>query len=204
MRAFEDAGAIVEDVDIEIPYSQRELSDLWARLISPLNVGTIEGFKAGGLDLFKDHRDSFPPEYLKWIDAAYDYTIHDVARDQQMRTVVSDAVQGVVDAYDFLVTPTVSAVQVDNATDGNTVGPREVAGREVDPLIGWCMTFFTNFSGHPSASVPAGMIDERLPVGMQIIGGRYDDAGVLTASHAFEQVRPWDAAYQICRERPLA
>lgn len=204
VRAFEDAGAIVENVDIDIPFSQRELSDLWARLISPLNVGTIEGFKAGGLDLFKDHRDSFPPEYLEWIEAAYDYTIHDVARDQQMRTVVSDAVQGVVDAYDFLVTPTLSAVQVDNATDGNTVGPREVAGREVDPLIGWCMTFFTNFSGHPSASVPAGMIDGRLPVGMQIIGGRYDDAGVLIASRAFEQARPWDATYQICRDRPLA
>ena len=203
VRGFEDAGAIVENVDIAIPFSQRELSDLWARLISPLNVGTIEAFKAGGLDLFKDHRDSFPPEYLEWIEAAYDYTINDVARDQQMRTVVSDAVQGVVDVYDFLVTPTVSAVQVDNATDGNTVGPREVAGREVDPLIGWCMTFFTNFSGHPSASVPAGMIDGRLPVGMQIIGGRYDDAGVLTASHAFEQVRPWDAAYQLCRDRPL-
>ena len=64
------------------------------------------------------------------------------------------------------------------------------------------MTFFTNFSGHPSASVPAGMIDGRLPVGMQIIGGRYDDAGVLTASRAFEQLRPWDAAYELCRDRP--
>jgi len=203
LRAFEDAGAIVEELEIDIPYSQRELSDLWSRLISPLNVSTIEGFKAAGLDLFKDHRDSFPPEYLQWIEAAYDYTIHDVARDQQMRTTVSDAVQQVLDSYDFLVTPTLSAVQVDNATDGNTLGPREVAGREVDPLIGWCMTYFTNFSGHPSASVPAGMIDGRLPVGMQIIGGRYDDAGVLTASRVFEQMRPWDSTYQLCRERPL-
>jgi amidase/aspartyl-tRNA(Asn)/glutamyl-tRNA(Gln) amidotransferase subunit A len=47
------------------------------------------------------------------------------------------------------------------------------------------------------------MIDGRLPVGMQIIGGRHDDAGVLTASRAFEQVRPWDSTYQVCRERPL-
>ncbi len=124
VRAFEEAGATVEEVEIAIPFSQRELSDLWSRLISPLNVATIEGFKAGGLDLFTDHRDSFPPEYLQWIDAAYHYTIHDVARDQEMRSVVSDAVQNVVDSYDFLVTPTVSAVQVENATDGNTVGPR--------------------------------------------------------------------------------
>ena len=125
-------------------------------------------------------------------------------RDQQMRTEVSDAVQGVVDDYDFLVTPTLSAVQVDNADDGNTVGPREVAGLEVEPLIGWCMTYFFNFSGHPSASIPAGLIDGRLPVGMQLIGARYDDSGVLTASRAFEQVRPWDATYEICRDRPLA
>ena len=203
VRAFEDAGAIVEEVTIDIPYSQRELSDLWARLITPLNIGTIEGFKAAGIDLFKDHRDSLPPEYLERTEAGYFYTIHDVARDQRMRTIVYDAIRLVIDSFDFLVTPTVSAVQVDNATDGNTLGPREVAGREVDPLIGWCMTFFTNFSGHPSASVPAGMIDGRLPVGMQIIGGRHDDAGVLTASRAFEQVRPWDSTYQVCRERPL-
>ncbi len=84
-----------------------------------------------------------------------------------------------------------------------TRSDREVAGREVDPLIGWCMTFFTNFSGHPSASVPAGLIDGQLPVGMQIIGGRYDDAGVLTASRAFEQLRPWEGIYQLCRDRVL-
>jgi Asp-tRNA(Asn)/Glu-tRNA(Gln) amidotransferase A subunit family amidase len=48
------------------------------------------------------------------------------------------------------------------------------------------------------------MIDGRLPVGMQIIGGRYDDAGVLTASRVFEQLRPWDASYELCRQRPIA
>jgi len=28
------------------------------------------------------------------------------------------------------------------------------------------MTYFLNFSGHPAASIPAGLIDGRLPVGM--------------------------------------
>ena len=171
--------------------------------ISPVNIGTIERFKAQGIDLFRDYRDSFPVEYLRQIEAGYHLTVNDVSRDQQMRTVVSDAIQKVVNSYDFLVTPTLSAVQVENALDGNTLGPREVAGREVDPLIGWCMTYFTNFSGHPSASVPAGMIDGQLPVGMQVIGGRYDDAGVLSASRAFELMRPWDHTYRLCRERSL-
>jgi amidase len=47
-----------------------------------------------------------------------------------------------------------------------------------------------NFSGHPAASIPAGMA-EGLPVGMQLIGRRYADADVLAASAAFERLRPW-------------
>jgi amidase/aspartyl-tRNA(Asn)/glutamyl-tRNA(Gln) amidotransferase subunit A len=201
VEAFEEAGAMVEQVDISLPYDQLELADLWCRMIAPLNIGGIEGLKAGGIDLLGEHRASMPPEYIRRIEAGYQLSVTDVIRDQTMRTEVSDAVQRVVDDYDLLVTPTVSAIQVDNADDGDTVGPREVAGVEVEPLIGWCMTYFLNFSGHPAASIPAGLIDDRLPVGMQLIGARYDDCGVLTASRAFEQLRPWADTYEICRQR---
>ena len=61
----------MDEVDDPIPYDQRELSDLWCRLITPLNIDTFEGFKAAGMDLLRDHRDSFPPAYLRWIDAGY-------------------------------------------------------------------------------------------------------------------------------------
>ncbi len=121
-----------------------------------------------------------------------------------MRTNICDAIDEVLATYDFIVTPTVGAVQVDNATDGNTIGPSEVNGVAVDPLIGWCLTYLLNFSGHPAASIPAGQIGGRLPVGMQIIGRRHDDAGVLKASAVFEQLRPWESIYQLCRDRRLA
>jgi amidase len=85
----------------------------------------------------------------------------------------------------------------------NTNGPVQINGEEVDPLIGWCMTYFTNFSGHPSASIPAGMTENNLPVGMQIIGKRYRDVDVLTASSVFERLKPWQHIYKICQERPL-
>jgi amidase/aspartyl-tRNA(Asn)/glutamyl-tRNA(Gln) amidotransferase subunit A len=75
------------------------------------------------------------------------------------------------------------------------------AGR-IDPLIGWCLTYFVNFTGHPAASIPAGLADG-LPVGMQIIGRRYADDDVLAASAAFERLRPWNDSYRICEERPL-
>ena len=102
----------------------------------------------------------------------------------------------------FSVCPTLAAMPVDNASDGDTKGPAKVDGVEVDPLIGWCLTYVTNFSGHPSASVPAGL-SGGLPVGLQIIGRRYADGDVLAAAAAVERVRPWRDAYEICMRRPL-
>lgn len=201
VTAFEEAGAIVEEIEIAIPFDHLELAELWCRMIAPINIGAIEGLKEAGIDLFGEHRDSMPPEYVRRIEEGYRLSITDIGRDQAMRTAVSDAVQGAVDAYDFLITPTVSAMQVDNSEDGDTVGPSEVAGVTVEPLIGWCMTYFLNFSGHPAASIPAGMVDGQWPVGMQIIGGRYDDPSVLAASRVFEQLRPWTDTYELCRIR---
>ena len=52
-------------------------------------------------------------------------------------------------------------------TDGNTKGPDRIDGEAVDSLIGWCLTYPVNFTGHPAASIPAGLVGN-LPVGMQI------------------------------------
>ena len=45
-----------------------------------------------------------------------------------------------------------------------------------------------NMSWNPAASVPCGFTAEGLPVGLQIVGRRFDDLGVLQASAAFEQI----------------
>jgi amidase/aspartyl-tRNA(Asn)/glutamyl-tRNA(Gln) amidotransferase subunit A len=129
-------------------------------------------------------------------------SVMEVWNDQIIRTEIYDAIESVLQKYDLLVTPTLACLPVKNGTDGNTLGPTHINGEEVDPLIGWCLTYVTNFSGHPSASIPAGLV-EGLPVGMQIIGRRGADIDVLAASAAFERVRPWKDAYRICEERPV-
>lgn len=203
VRVFEDAGAHVEQVDLGIRRDQRELSDLWCRLIMPINVAGIEGFKAAGIDLMGDHPDDLPPKYREWVERGYKLTALDIANDQAMRTEIFDAFQGVFADYDLIVGPTLCALPVDNADDGSiTVGPSEVEGVAVDELIGWCPTYLVNFTGHPAASVPAGMADG-LPVGMQIIGRSFADSDVLAASAAVERLRPWRDTYRIPAGRPL-
>jgi amidase len=197
VQAFEEAGAHVEEVKLGIERDQHELSDLWCRVIIPINVEFFENLKGRGIDLLSDHRDDFPPEYLRWVDEGYRLTVPELMRDQQMRTEVYDAIQGVLERYDLLVTPTLACLPVRNSDDGNTKGPTEINGVEVDPLIGWCLTYPVNFSGHPAASIPAGMADGNLPVGMQIVGRRYADGDVLAASAAFERIRPWQDSYRL-------
>ena len=203
VRVFEEAGAHVEEVKVGLRRSQRELSDLWCRLMMPLNVAALEGLAAAGYDLFDEHRTDLPPEYLGWIDRYRGMTALELAADQAARTEVYDAIQGVFSKYDLLVTPTVACLPVKNASDGNTVGPSHVAGEAVDPLIGWCLTYPINFTGHPAASAPAGLSKGGLPVGMQIVGRRYADLDVLAASATLERLRPWNLTYDRCRERPL-
>jgi amidase len=202
VQAFEDAGAHVDEVKLGIRRDQRELSDLWCRLIMPINVAGIEGLKAAGIDLLRDHPDDLPAEYREWLDRGYQLTALDIANDQAMRTEIFDAFQDVFGRYDLILGPTLSALPVKNGADGNTLGPSEVEGVAVDPLIGWCPTYLVNYTGHPAASIPAGMADG-LPVGMQIIGRRYADADVFAASAAFERLRPWRNTYRIPAERRL-
>jgi amidase/aspartyl-tRNA(Asn)/glutamyl-tRNA(Gln) amidotransferase subunit A len=203
VQAFKEAGALVEEVKLGITRPLLEYSDVWNRLYMVLNLHAFESYKRNGINLLKDHRDDFPPEYLHWVEAAQRMSALDLYRDQDVRTEIFNAIQGVFNDYDLLVTPTLANLPVDNAPDGNTVGPSVINGEKVDSLIGWCLTYFVNFTGHPAASIPAGMSDNGLPIGMQIIGRRNADVDVLAASGAFERLRPWHGSYRLCRERPL-
>jgi len=203
MRAFEDAGAEVVEVDIDIDLDQRELADLWCRLIMPLSLDAFANLKAGGLDILGEHRSDLPPEFLRWADHVATMSVMDYFDDNSSRSRVYDALQEVMSGHRVLVSPTLACLPTENLATGETRGPTEREGVEVDPVIGWCMTYFTNFTGYPAVSLPAGL-SGRLPVGLQVIGGRGADLDVMAAAAAFERARPWEHIYEIPASRSLA
>lgn len=197
--AFEEAGANVEPVTIGLPMGHRDLCDLWLRIGTRLNIGVLEAFKAQGVDLMADHRDELPEALIDWTERGYAETPRAARLDGIARSEVFDAIQGVFDRYDLLVSPTNATVPPVNAVErGETKGPTEVGGVQLDPLIGWAMTYAVNLTGHPAASIPAGLSDG-LPVGMQLIGRRLADDDVIRASAAFERLRPWHSDYPALR-----
>ena len=83
-------------------------------------------------------------------------------------------------SFDVLITPTLPMVATPLVTASDT---RETYISRALEMIPNTAPF--DVSGHPATTVPAGLADG-LPVGMVIIGKRFDDATCLQAAHAFE------------------
>ena len=100
---------------------------------------------------------------------------------------------GVCDFFedvDILVTPTMAIPAFEHPKTMRDY-PHEVNGVEVG-ATGWHpFTYPFNLTGQPAATVPCGFTDEGLPVGLQIVGRRFEDLLVMQVAAAFEKARPW-------------
>ncbi len=103
------------------------------------------------------------------------------------REVIYDNVCKHFKEYDILITPTMACP----AFELGVSSPSEIDGKKVS-LGAWSpYTHPFNMTGHPAASIPCGWSTEGLPIGMQIIGKRFDEVTVLQVSKAFEEIAPW-------------
>ena len=66
--------------------------------------------------------------------------------------------------------------------------------KSADPLAMYLSDIYTlsvNLAGLPGISVPCGLTAAGLPVGLQIIGQPFQEAGLLAIAHAYEQAHQW-------------
>lgn len=89
--------------------------------------------------------------------------------------------------YDLLLTPTTATTPF--VAEGPP--PSKIAGKDVTAAGFIPFTYPFNFTGHPAASLPAGLAANGLPVGLQAVAPRHADALLLAVSAAYEQARPW-------------
>ncbi len=89
--------------------------------------------------------------------------------------------------WDFLITPTVSVA----AFPAELLQPPHWDQHAWDWMSWAEFSYPFNMAWNPAATVPCGFTQDGLPVGMQIVGKRFDDLGVLQASAAFEKALPW-------------
>lgn len=196
VHVFEKLGYKVDLVHFNWKTPLKEMAEMWCRSISIDTSIDLELWKREGLDLIKDHRDELNEEFIRWQEIAFNSKVMDFRRFNEIRTEMLDAQEEVFKNYTAILAPVTSCLPVLNSNDRDTMGPKDV-----EPLIGFCETFFENFTGNPACSIPAGLSKGGLPIGLQIIGKKWRDQDVIALARIFEAEHPWN--YDIPKNRAI-
>jgi aspartyl-tRNA(Asn)/glutamyl-tRNA(Gln) amidotransferase subunit A len=180
LKAFEELG---HNVDIW-PGKLPRVDDAWSKLMANELYAIV-------CDQLEDVREEMGRTLVGSLDQAKNFAIGDLIAIQRARARLNDTLAEYFTDFDLLVTPTMPT----DAFDAKGPPPAEIDGVAIDLLDAVAFTYPFNLSGHPAATVRAGMSANGLPAGLQIIGPRYRDDLVLQAAYAYEQMRPWNDAW---------
>ena len=177
-RLFERAGAHVTPMKPFMTQAMLDGMDHAWRMRSHIDLQALA----------PEARETVLPYIRAWAGSAADMSGEAVFRAFSQFHATRVAAVAACRAYDYVISP-VSPVP---AFDAELPSPTN------DPLrplahIGFTVPY--NMSEQPAASINCGYTASGLPIGLQIVGQRFDDLGVLQVSRAFEQVRepqrPW-------------
>ena len=171
VKVFEDLGAKVEQKD--------------PGFADPEPIFRAHWF-SGAAFLLKSvkERKLVDPGLLEVAAMGEKITAHEILEAQMKRGALGAHMNLFHRDYDLLVTPTlaIAAFDADKKTADAMLHDR---------WTDWTpFSFPFNLTQQPAASIPCGLTKAGLPVGLHIVGPRYQDALVLRAARAFETVRP--------------
>ncbi len=192
---LQDLGAKV--VEISLPYSKYCVAVYYivATAEASSNLARFDGVQYGLreeeknlIDMyFATRRKGFGPEVKRrvilgtyvlssgYYDAYY-------LRAQKVRSLIKKDFDNAFESCDVIMTPT-------------SPTPAFKLGEKLDdPLKMYLSDIFTisaNLAGLPAISIPCGLTDEGLPVGVQFIGKAFDEKTILKISYAYQSVTPW-------------
>lgn len=145
-------------------------------------------------DLLETDRDRVAPEIIWNIEKGQNITADEVLAAERVRARIFHEMTAFFQTYDLLACPTVSVppYPVDQRF------PTEIGGQKLTSYIDWMfLTFVITLTGCPAISVPCGMTQSGLPVGLQVIGKPRGDFDLLSAAHLLED------ALGLARQMPI-
>ncbi|HXX10372.1 MAG TPA: amidase [Burkholderiales bacterium] len=174
--AFQEQGCVVEEVNPEwgdpIEMEHCHFASNYAGMLGP------------SLDKWQDKMD---PGLVALTRHGMTYSAGDYCRAQGERLLYHDKMRAFFERYDLLLTPSLSVA----AFPADRLIPSHWEQHPWDWLRWAGFSYPFNLTGFPAATCPCGLTADGLPVGLQIVAGRFRDLRVLQASRAFERARPW-------------
>ena len=176
--ALRDSGAQIEEVDLG-----------WSAAINEAWTAHWSVYLA---QFFGQHlaewRDRMDPGVVRLMDAGLAMSAVDFKRLEFVRTEHWLKLAPILGEFDALLCPTMTMAAPETGKAEQEFEFVDDTGR----YHALDMTApFSCVSQCPAISVPSGFTEGGLPTGLQIVGRRYDDLGVLNIAAALEQIRPW-------------
>ena len=192
IEKYKELGAEVEECSLDIAKYSLAAYYIIACAEASSNLGRFDGIRytyrtkefSNLKELYKKTRsEGFGPEVKRRIilgtyvlssgyyDAYY-------KKAQKVRTLVMNEFKKAFEKYDILLTPTSPTVAFDIGSKSNN--PLEMYLADI-------CTVSINIAGLPAISIPCGKDAEGMPIGMQLIGKRFDEQAILNAAYTFEQ-----------------
>ena len=192
IETYKKLGATVEEFSLDIADYALATYYIIACAEASSNLGRFDGIRYGYRttnytnlkDIYRNSRsEGFGPEVKRRIilgtyvlssgyyDAYY-------KKAQQVRTLVKKEFDEAFKKYDVLLTPTSPTVAFEIGTKSSN--PLEMYLADI-------CTVPVNIAGLPGISVPCGVDSNGMPIGMQLIGNRFEEEKILNAAYTFEQ-----------------
>src|SRR5688572_19543691 len=172
--ALAGAGCGVESVR---SFLTEEMLDGVCRFFEARSYNDLMNLTAG-------KREKVLPFIVEWCSwRAAQFSGRDVMQAYSAVMAMREAAVAASQPYDFLLSPTspILAYEAELPAPGND--PRHAL-----PHIAFTVPY--NMSEQPAASINWTYSAEGLPIGVQVIGKRFDDLGVLRLSLLLEELRP--------------
>ncbi|KAF9875242.1 amidase [Colletotrichum karsti] len=202
-RKLETLGASIEEVSVPLHLEGPSIWTIQQRISGSSGIlGRSSGHRGLGLTEFEKARLPFTdPSFQKLFPSTKNTVINGLyladkfpglySKTVNIGRQISDAYQQAFEKYDAIIMPTTPFVAPRHGSRASVLGSFE-------PTIGLTTnTAIFNVTGHPAMSIPVGFIpaadDEgvMLPVGMQIVGGLWQEKKVLNVGHAWESNFQW-------------
>lgn len=173
VKVLELLGAEVEEVD---PGFDDPLDSF--------NVLFYGGAANAVRSLGQEQRDLMDPGLIEVVSWAEKLSLLDYTGAMNERAALTERMNLFHKKYDLLLTP---SLPIPAFTTGLEV-PEDWKEKRWPTWTPFTYPF--NMTGQPACSVPCGFTQAGLPIGLQLVGARHQDALVLRAAHAYQQANP--------------
>ena len=192
IEEYKNLGAEVEEISLDIAQLSLATYYIISCAEASSNLGRYDGIRYGHRaknfsnlkELFKNSRSEGFGEEVKRRIILGTYVLSSGYYDayykkaQQVRTLVMDKFNEAFKKYDVILTPTAptTAFKIGEKTNN----PLEMYLQDI-------CTVSVNVAGLPGISIPCGVDSQGLPIGMQLVGKKFDEETIIKAAHAYEK-----------------